>query len=230
MVKDANGNAILDAAATLFRRHGLGGTSIRGVADKAGVLPGSLTYRYPTKESLVLALMERAIADVSAKVIETLTTSADPLERLRFALRAHLAALLAEDDAMYVLLFEWPRLSLSSRRSLSRERRKYEALWDGLLYAAVGSNQIDPTVDLDFLRRSLLGAANSTAIWHSAGNSRSPDQIADAILAMFAFGIATDAARPTDLPTVREAFSVTVPSEGPHRYLNRSTEKEFSDE
>jgi len=213
MVKDANGDAILDAAATLFRRYGLGGTSIRAVAEKAGVLPGSLTYRFATKESLVLALMERAIADVSARVIDTLTLSRDPIERLRLALRAHLGALLAEDDAMYVLLFEWPRLSLDTRRSLNRERKKYESLWDGLLYAAVGSNQIAPEVDLDFLRRCLLGAANSTAIWHQAGSSRGPDQIADAILAMFAFGVVTEAARPPDALAARQAFSITTASQ-----------------
>ena len=46
---------VLAAAATLFRQHGVAGASIRAIADTAGVLPGSVTYRFATKEALVVA-------------------------------------------------------------------------------------------------------------------------------------------------------------------------------
>src|SRR4051794_20842097 len=51
----------LDAAARLFRKQGFAATTVRQIAKQAGMLPGSLHYRFPSKEALLLALMERAI-------------------------------------------------------------------------------------------------------------------------------------------------------------------------
>src|SRR5690606_2736379 len=52
---------VLHAAARLFREQGYAATSLRDIARAAGMLPGSLHYRYPSKEDILSALMERAI-------------------------------------------------------------------------------------------------------------------------------------------------------------------------
>ena len=146
--QDSSSNDIvLTAAATLFRKHGVSGTTIRAIADAADMLPGSVTYRYSTKEALVVALMERAVAQVSAEVLDAVEYSQNPVERLRLAMRAHLRALLGGDDAVYVLLFDWQRLSAPTRQKLSAERQRYESIWDGLIYAAAASGQLVPGLD-----------------------------------------------------------------------------------
>ena len=72
----------LDAAATLFRRQGFAATTVRQIAKAAGMLPGSLHYRYPSKEALLLALMERAIERSMAAVREAVAGETDALERI----------------------------------------------------------------------------------------------------------------------------------------------------
>ena len=52
---------ILVAAARLFRQKGFGGTSLREIARAADLYPGSIHYRYATKESLLLGLMEQSV-------------------------------------------------------------------------------------------------------------------------------------------------------------------------
>lgn len=59
---------IRDAALELFAEHGVNGTSIRGVADKAGVSPGLVQHHFGTKEGL------REACDTH--VIETLLAQA----------------------------------------------------------------------------------------------------------------------------------------------------------
>src|SRR5258706_9703484 len=78
---------VLDGAAHVFRRRGYGGATVREVAQAAGMLPGSLHYRYPTKEALLLDLMERAINRVLAAVRGAVEEADDPAERLRLGLR-----------------------------------------------------------------------------------------------------------------------------------------------
>jgi AcrR family transcriptional regulator len=54
-------SSLLDAASTLFRRHGLSGTSITAIASAADAFPSQVTYYFRTKEAL---FVEAACRDV----------------------------------------------------------------------------------------------------------------------------------------------------------------------
>ncbi len=54
---------ILQAAHKVFTQNGHGGLSLRKVADEAGIAVGNLTYHFPTKNSLIDAMMREALAD-----------------------------------------------------------------------------------------------------------------------------------------------------------------------
>lgn len=178
-VIDSGQEPLLRAAAALFREHGVAGTSMRAIAAEAGMLLGSVTYRYATKESLVLALMRNSVARVTGDVTAAVAGSTDPIQRLRLALRAHVRVLVS-DDAAYVLMFEWWRLSEPTRAELSRQRRGYEAVWDDLIHAAAASGQLATGLDLPLVRKFAFGAANSVAFWYRPDGHLSPEQIADA--------------------------------------------------
>src|SRR5205085_10451490 len=132
-------DVVLDAAAHVFRRRGYGGATIREVAQAAGMLPGSLHYRYPSKEALLLDLMERAISRVLEQGRRAVEPARDPAERLRLGLRAHLEALLSGDDDFYVLLYDWRSLEGAAMQGMLRLRARYEAFWDDLLHAAIAA-------------------------------------------------------------------------------------------
>lgn len=218
-VQPSADEAILQAAALLFRKNGVAGTSMRAIAESSGVLLGSVTYRFRTKEALVIALMQRAVRRVSAEVLAAVGTSLDPNERLRLALRAHLRAVLGGDDAVYVLMFDWPRLPSRTRDALAVERRRYEAIWDGLIFAAAGAGQLVAELDLPLVRKFAFGAANSVAFWFRPNGPRTPDEIADAFSAFIGLGTLAPHARPASpldayraLGAVRaEAVNPTAP-------------------
>ena len=129
---------LLDVAAGLFRRKGFAATTVREIASAAGMLPGSLHYRYASKEALLVSLMERAIARLTDGIREAVSTTRDPAERLRLALRAHLRILLSDDDAVYVMLYDWRAVSSDTARdAIIRLRDTYEAFWDGLIFTAL---------------------------------------------------------------------------------------------
>ena len=57
---------ILEAAATLFARHGFKETSVQRIADAVGYSKTGLLHRYPTKETLQSAVIARALREVRA--------------------------------------------------------------------------------------------------------------------------------------------------------------------
>ena len=180
---------VLDAAAHVFKKRGYAAATVREVAQAAGMLPGSLHYRYPSKEALLLDLMERAIGRVLASGRAAVESARDPVERLRLALRAHLQALLSGDDDFYVLLYDWRSLEGAAMNAMLRLRGRYEQFWDDLVQDAVRAGWARPGVDIELLRQFGFGAMNWVAQWRQENDPRTPEQIADAFWSYLAFGL-----------------------------------------
>lgn len=182
-------DVVLDAAAHVFRKRGFGGATVREVAQAAGMLPGSLHYRYPSKEALLLDLMERAINRVLQSGRAAVDAARDPVERLRRALRAHLESLLSGEDDFYVLLYDWRSLQGPSMHAMLRLRSRYEQFWDDLLQDAIRAGWARPGIDAELVRQFGFGALNWVAQWRQENDPRTPEQIADAFWSYLAFGL-----------------------------------------
>ncbi|HET9993632.1 MAG TPA: TetR/AcrR family transcriptional regulator [Kofleriaceae bacterium] len=178
----------LQAAARLFREQGYAGTSIRDIARAAGMLPGSLHYRYATKEDILAALMERAIDRLIESILAATAASTDPLERLRSAIVEHVRILLSREDSVYVLLYDWRSLSPGVERAIARHRKRYEQFADDLIAQAAACARLQPGVDLYLLRQFGFGAANWVAQWFDPKGPYSPEQIADAFFRYLTLG------------------------------------------
>jgi len=180
---------VLEAAGRLLRQKGFAATTVREIAAAAGILPGSLHYRFASKEELLLALMDRGIERAVAAVRTAIADSHDPLDRVRAALRAHLRLLVREDDSIYVSLYEGRSLTGAARDHMVRLRDRYDALWDGLLHEAAGTGRLRPDVDLRLVRFFLLGGVNWTAQWFSTRGPYSVEQVAEAYADMLFHGL-----------------------------------------
>lgn len=83
--------AIVGAAMTLFRERGYEGTTMRGVAEAAGVSAGNAYYYFASKEHLVQGYYERLAEEHRAVALPAMAASTDLGERLRAALVSWLA-------------------------------------------------------------------------------------------------------------------------------------------
>jgi AcrR family transcriptional regulator len=184
-----NDAKVLEAAGRLFRERGFPATTVREIAEAAEMLPGSLHYRYPTKESLLVALMEQGMRRATATVREAAESGADPLDRMRRALAAHLRLLVEADAAIYVNLYEFRSIRGEARTKIVALRDAYEALWAGLFNRAVGAGLLRPGVDHTLARHVLLGAVNWSAQWYRAEGPRTPESIAEGFLGLVAAGM-----------------------------------------
>ncbi len=201
---------ILLAAGRLFRQKGFSATTVREIASGAQMLPGSLHYRYASKDEILIALMKRGIERAIDAVQTAVSGIRDPVERLRLGMRAHLKALLTGEDALYVLLFDWRSLPVAAREGVERERSKYQAYWDGLLFEAAGTGRGRPMVDLEAVREFGFGALNWVATWYRPESGRTPEQISDTFWTFMAYGLMTEGARP---PNVSSLFEALLPPE-----------------
>jgi AcrR family transcriptional regulator len=183
--EDNRGRDVLAAAVELFASHGFDATSIRDIAAEARVQPASVYYHYPSKEALLVAIVDRAAAQV-AEQIKAAAQSPEPWQRLEQACVAHLTTLLQGEGALRVLATEIPsRRTGAVHHALVRTRNTYEDMFRELVAAL----PIRAGVDRSYLRLTLLGAINWTLIWYHPGGD-SPATIARQIVTLIRRGAA----------------------------------------
>ena len=174
---------ILEEAARLFGRRGYHATSMRDIGQAAGLLAGSLYAHISSKEDLlhriVLEAAHTFLRSLEAIRAEDLT----PEERLRKAMRAHVAVVASNVDAAWVFHHEWKALTGERREEIRRLRRRYERLWDEVVRDLPGA------ADPRFARLLVLSAANWTYTWYRPDGPLSPDEVADRFTGLLLAGL-----------------------------------------
>jgi AcrR family transcriptional regulator len=87
---------IIEVAADLFLKQGYGATGIAQILEAAGILRGSLYYYFPTKEDLLIAILEWRKKQMFPVVMQPVFDRLDdPLERVFGVLDGYRKLLLA---------------------------------------------------------------------------------------------------------------------------------------
>ena len=86
-------DTIRQVAVELFSRHGYEKTSLREIADRVGLTKASLYYHYPSKQALLLAIVEPLIAEWRSVADKTEALPNTPAN-VRLVLRESLDVLL----------------------------------------------------------------------------------------------------------------------------------------
>lgn len=178
--KPANGNRkteLLKVCARLFREKGFDGTTIRDISGAAGMHSGSPFYHFPSKQEMLLAVMEQGLAEGLRK---SEAVCAEPLpadEKFRRLVRVHLGTILEEgNDFIPVMLYEWRSLTHANRRRVIALKDRYDELWQRMLDELAGAGRI--AGDAQLARLLVLGAVNWSAQWYRPGGRLALDEIA----------------------------------------------------
>ncbi len=180
-IEGSRRDALLAAAARLFREKGYERTTVRDIAREVGLQSGSLFYHFQSKEDMLVAVMAEGIERLLRSAREAVDQAGPPRDRLAALVRGHLKTLLEGGlDAIAVLLYEWRSLSAASRRQIVKLRDEYESLWQGVLDEAAAAGVVKG--DTRILRRFVLGGVNWTTQWYRKNGSMSVDELADEIM------------------------------------------------
>ena len=181
------------AAARLFAERGYHGTSMADLADAMGVQKGSLYSLTGSKQDLLVVVTREGAAAFHA-ALDPVADDADPLERIRAALRGHLAVVAAQADIATVFTREWRFLEEPELTAFRDERRRYESRWRSLLAEAAERGMLRTDVDYEATVLLVLSAANWAYTWIRPGVDT--DALADRFLAILLDGVRGYATRP----------------------------------
>jgi AcrR family transcriptional regulator len=98
---------ILDTAHRLFIRQGYTATSMRQVAEQAGIGKATIYHHFPNKQAIILALLEQNLSDMDeARALVRAET--DPRRRIQVAAEASIRSLFQSSDFFQIIRREVP--------------------------------------------------------------------------------------------------------------------------
>ena len=184
---------LLDIAARLFAERGLRATTVRDIADAAGILSGSLYHHFDSKESMVDELLDTFQTELWKKYDAIEASEQSPKAKLEAVVRASFEAIdehrnevaIFQTDAAYLTTFE--RFAYLDERNL-----KFRALWLGLLEAGVRSGELRSDLDTELVYRFLRDTVWVAVRWYRPGGALTPADVADQYLTILLQGISRD--------------------------------------
>ena len=182
---------LLELAATMFAERGLRATTVRDIADSAGILSGSLYHHFKSKEQMVEEVLRdfldwlfaplpgdrRRARPIRSKRVEGLfMASFEAIEH------RHAQVVIYQDEAKR--LSSLPQFGFVDDRN--REQRK---MWVDVLKQGVAEGCFRPDLDVDLVYRFIRDTTWVSVRWYQPGGPLTAEQVGRQYLAIVLGGI-----------------------------------------
>jgi AcrR family transcriptional regulator len=171
---------VLDAAIEVFYTRGYSASTIQDVADKVGVLKGSLYYYIDSKEDLLHRIFTESYEQSVVLLAEANALDAPPLDRLRSYFQAYVLWYLNNVERVSLYFNDWKALTGERRAEVIEQRAVYEKFITEHIDAAKRDGTVSEEIDTKYAVFFLLGAVNGVPTWYRRQGPDSPEHIAEA--------------------------------------------------
>jgi AcrR family transcriptional regulator len=181
---------LLELAATMFAERGLRATTVRDIADSAGILSGSLYHHFSSKEEMVDELLRGFLDWLFDRYQEIVATEPNPLERLKGLFMASFEAIADRHAQVVIYQDEAKRLTDQPRFSYVDERNKEQRkMWVDVLNQGIEEGYFRPDIDVDLIYRFIRDTTWVSVRWYQPGGPLTAEEVGRQYLAIVLGGI-----------------------------------------
>jgi TetR/AcrR family transcriptional regulator, cholesterol catabolism regulator len=180
---------VVQLAGELFAQKGYRATTVREIADAAGILSGSLYHHFDSKESIGDEILSSFINDVLADYRAAVSSAGSPRDVLEQIVRSTSWTLSRHRAALAMLQNDWSYFSTQPRFGYLRKAlSEIERTWVTQLERGKESGIFRADLDARLTYRLLRDVLWIPAQWRVAGGY-STDQVAEGLLQLLFHGI-----------------------------------------
>ncbi|WP_099040560.1 TetR family transcriptional regulator KstR2 [Mycobacterium neglectum] len=181
---------LLELAAAMFAERGLRATTVRDIADSAGILSGSLYHHFSSKEEMVDEVLRGFLDWLFERYEQIVATEPNPLERLKGLFMASFEAI--EDRHAQVVIYQDEAKRLASQERFSyveKRNREQRKMWLALLDQGVEEGYFRPDIDVDLVYRFIRDTTWVSVRWYQPGGPLTAEEVGRQYLAIVLGGI-----------------------------------------
>lgn len=185
---------LLNIAAEVFAAHGYNATTVRRIADEAGMLAGSLYYHFDSKESMLDEILSSFLTELWDGYDAVLAAGLGPRETIEALVTESFREIDRHRAAVAIYQKESRHLAGQPRFGyLADSQRKFEKAWLGTLERGVADGVFRADLDIRLTYRFVRDTVWVAASWYRPGGQHSPEEIARQYLSMVLDGVAVRA-------------------------------------
>lgn len=189
-------NQIKRVAARLFVERGVGGTSVRDIADGVGLLSGSLYHHFASKDAIAFAILDDFIRDLNVRYASVLPHVNGMREELRALLRSSIEVAERHPYATEIYQNELAYHGPQAPPEIAEGVRKANAFWVNTASRARESGELRPELDPEEFSRLVRESVWWSVRQHRESLAERGTSIAETLVAVFLDGAATPASPP----------------------------------
>ncbi len=181
-------------AAELFAKKGYQATTVRNIADEAGILSGSLYHHFDSKESIVDEILSSFFDELTAANAAALEKGGDPRTVLSELVRICFGTLVPHRAAIMVMQNDWNYLGQFVRFDyLARSEEETERMWVGQIERGRQTGLFRADIDPRLTYRMIRDTIWVTVRWFRPGGRLDAQDLADHYIKVLFDGIAVHA-------------------------------------
>jgi AcrR family transcriptional regulator len=179
---------IYQVVARLFARKGYHSTSMREIARELGMNQSSLYYYFKSKEDVLFKLMNDAMDDAMATLMEICAAELSPEDKLKRVLGFYTRYYAGDQERLILLVNEKNSLSEAYRQRLVEKERRYVRLFKEVFEELASQGcikEIPPSV----ATFAFLGMVHYTIKWYHRDGFVNLDTLAEIFAEIFSKGV-----------------------------------------
>ncbi|MDN5914385.1 MAG: TetR/AcrR family transcriptional regulator [Pseudonocardia sp.] len=185
---------LIEVATQVFYEKGYDGASLQDIADRLGMLKGSLYYYIQSKEDLLFDVISTVHRDGLAVVRARADVEGTPLEKLESVIVGHVEHTCRNLVPTAVFLHELSALPADRREEVLGSEHAYQGVFRDLIEQAQKQEDVRDDLDPRLATLSVLGSTNWVYRWFRPGGAFTPEQIGAELAEMTIRGIASEKA------------------------------------
>lgn len=182
---------LLKVCGELFAQRGVASTTVRDIADAAGILSGSLYYYFDSKEAIVEDILAELLEFMWARYDVVIASSKRPTEKLEGIVEVSLGAIDRFNHAVSIFQNDGPYLAQSERFAFITQRNtEFQMMVTKVIEDGVKSGEFRSDLHANVAFRFIRDSMWPVAAWFRPGGELSIDEVRRDYLAILLGGIA----------------------------------------
>jgi AcrR family transcriptional regulator len=183
---------LLAIAAKLFAERGYVSTTVRDIADAAGILSGSLYHHFDSKESMADEILSGFLDDLFGRYAEIVAAEMGPRKTLEAVVTVSFESIHERPDDVAIYQNEAKHLMLLPRFDyLNQRNSEFRQLWNKILTDGVRDGVFRADLDVELVYRFIRDTVWVAVRWYNPDGALSADDVAEQYLGILLDGIAT---------------------------------------
>jgi AcrR family transcriptional regulator len=186
----ARRDEILAIAAAIFARKGILGTTVRDIADEAGILSGSLYHHFESKDQMV----EEILYDHGQRQLqafkEVVAREPDPVEAVHGLVIVGVQLVADNPDVARIFrndvqqIKEMPRLA-----HVERNRQDSRQIWNGVVQMGIDRGVFQARLDPEIVVRAMFDGVLASFRWFPPLGRSTPSRISEQLSRLYVDGL-----------------------------------------